>query len=1011
MAVVSEKFDPLGRNETKFTEKVAEFRDEWPEDYAQEVYDENGMNILHYCIVKGYGEAINELLDNIEFDADYVTQSGLTPLLLALGKCKEHLMNDASMRPFLEIAVKLLDSDATVDETVLTAAINYPKVLVDILRKKPNYYKPLGVDGQSPLTKAISGFDGRLKKIGFVELVLRKNADVVIKKLIAEDPAFLKSFANPSGETPLHSAAKLGKVEIVRSLMDSGICRHDARDRNQRTPIVTAFANHEDCQGSPSETIAAILAQLPAPTGVSALQHPYNGMPVIEYDIKYNYGVVVKGVLLLDNDLCEQLLLGKYKFETNNYGTVFHIAARHGFSITRLLTEHNKLNLDYFNVERRSKVPCDFAIEHDHLHFIEEVWEAGRETWSQEIATACKCGNAEALILLGTKTREPLTEETNRELLYLACEFGQAASVDFLLEVAKVSPVRLDHERNKPTMLMVAADVDAADCVKLLLDYSASVYDTDEEGYSALCRAILYGRKKAVMAILTHPVQGEHALNFCTAKDETPMRLLVTHMPDVAKWVLNRQIVRETDKIVYKYDLIDDFDRNRYTFSGPLGFLFHYFAARSPRGTVAPQEYQPIGEEHDGEHGHVRWFPATHKPQNHMLRIMVASQSLDVLNHKLVEKVINHYWRYVIWQWIVLRSIYLLITIFLTAFTVVLPHPKGDICRGIDSDGISDGRRGFLITASVLLILLSLLSLVISAYTLYIAKLGIFHQRRFRVLFEIILAILILLFVIGYGNDEWCSQDWQWNVGAFCTCLSWLTLLVTLKGFRHTAPPINMLFAIIKNFLWIIYVPILLIVAFVLAFYMLFTIPDESYGPYHDIGSTLGTVAILFTGEGDYEGQFNSGLVDFPFASYFLYFVFVIMVGILFNNLLVSLAVGEVQDLQDNATLEQHRLNVEGIVDGLEMFFPFISRKPPDVFIKYLDTGKYYEAEKEYKKAQMENADFEDNILKEADVEMMERINQLESTLSEIMQTFEKKTDLILQRQEEMSTKIENLQQ
>ena len=42
---------------------------------------------------------------------------------------------------------------------------------------------------------------------------------------------------------------------------------------------------------------------------------------------------------------------------------------------------------------------------------------------------------------------------------------------------------------------------------------------------------------------------------------------------------------------------------------------------------------------------------------------------------------------------------------------------------------------------------------------------------------------------------------------------------------------------------------------------------------------------------------------------------------------------------------------------------------------------------------------------------MMERINQLESTLSEIMQTFEKKTDLILQRQEEMSTKIENLQQ
>jgi len=76
------------------------------------------------------------------------------------------------------------------------------------------------------------------------------------------------------------------------------ICRHDARDRNQRTPIVTAFANHKDCQGSASETIAAILTQLPAPTGVSALQHQYNGMPVIEYDIKYNYGVVVKVMVI-----------------------------------------------------------------------------------------------------------------------------------------------------------------------------------------------------------------------------------------------------------------------------------------------------------------------------------------------------------------------------------------------------------------------------------------------------------------------------------------------------------------------------------------------------------------------------------------------------------------------------------------------------------------------------------------------------------------------------------------
>ena len=32
------------------------------------------------------------------------------------------------------------------------------------------------------------------------------------------------------------------------------------------------------------------------------------------------------------------------------------------------------------------------------------------------------------------------------------------------------------------------------------------------------------------MAILTHPVHGEHALNYCTGTNETPMRLLVINM-------------------------------------------------------------------------------------------------------------------------------------------------------------------------------------------------------------------------------------------------------------------------------------------------------------------------------------------------------------------------------------------------------------------------------------------------------------------------------------------------
>ena len=42
---------------------------------------------------------------------------------------------------------------------------------------------------------------------------------------------------------------------------------------------------------------------------------------------------------------------------------------------------------------------------------------------------------------------------------------------------------------------MLAADNNAVDCVKLLLDHNANVRDVDTNGYNALCRAILLGKK------------------------------------------------------------------------------------------------------------------------------------------------------------------------------------------------------------------------------------------------------------------------------------------------------------------------------------------------------------------------------------------------------------------------------------------------------------------------------------------------------------------------------------
>lgn len=130
-----------------------------------------------------------------------------------------------------------------------------------------------------------------------------------------------------------------------------------------------------------------------------------------------------------------------------------------------------------------------------------------------------------------------------------------------------------------------------------------------------------------------------------------------------------------------------------------------------------------------------------------------------------------------------------------------------------------------------MLILFSVISLIVSAFTLYsigpkqIISLTLTFGR-YRVMFEALLPACILLFVIEYYIiNNWCAEGYQWNFGAICTCLSWITVIISLRGIPSAAVHINKLFRIIQNFVKIIFLPILLLIAFFLPYSMLFTAP------------------------------------------------------------------------------------------------------------------------------------------------------------------------------------------
>ena len=90
--------------------------------------------------------------------------------------------------------------------------------------------------------------------------------------------------------------------------------------------------------------------------------------------------------------------------------------------------------------------------------------------------------------------------------------------------------------------------------------------------------------------------------------------------------------------------------------------------------------------------------------------------------------------------------------------------------------------------------------------------------------FRLALYILTLIFIVSLlmGNDNWYSTPWQWQIGAFAVFLSWLNFIFVLRYMPYTAGPINMFLSICVAFLKLIFLPILLILAFAMPFYMVF---------------------------------------------------------------------------------------------------------------------------------------------------------------------------------------------
>ena len=130
------------------------------------------------------------------------------------------------------------------------------------------------------------------------------------------------------------------------------------------------------------------------------------------------------------------------------------------------------------------------------------------------------------------------------------------------------------------------------------------------------------------------------------------------------------------------------------------------------------------------------------------------------------------------------------------------------------------GRVDYLYGSSVFLILISLLYLVVEAVQVVRRRHQYFKEGENYI--QVLTFVFSIVFVSGFGNECWCAPSWQWQFGALALFLAWFNLIILLKDMPFTGIPINMLFNICLTFVSLVFLPILLIIAFALPFYMLF---------------------------------------------------------------------------------------------------------------------------------------------------------------------------------------------
>lgn len=722
---------------------------------------------------------------------------------------------------------------------------------------------------------------------------LRGQLDIV-KSMVQHSGSEILNYSDGYGKTPLHYAAlaPLGSNAVLVYLLCMVNVKVDVTDEQERTPL------HLAVQSKNLNSIKQLVDG-----NADLFLKDSQLLNILHYAVMTNCLDILKCLLLLpgvsrlikERDTAGDTALHvALKMKANNFCVamldqcIFDIKDASGNSCIHVASATGNVTL----LKEILKCP-------NYLKTLNEVNKEGEST----LHLAAEGGHDKCIEILLDHGAFSQRCHKGMTAFFHACAKGNIACAKILLNHFQFNFQKDWTDSDGNTCLHFAARGMNASMVKFLLDMDSKIC-LNGDLQSFLEVAVVKGHVGLVMTALNHTRWQECLDCSSPIKTDHVMSKFIHCMPEAAKLVLDRSLDRAAvDRYHPEYWEKFNFKYLRLKQSCESPSSSSHTSNGRVNGVNEVNGVNVVAEvARDNPDVQVRNFGKRYSTVALLKEMMELGQE-NLVNHPVVKMYIKLKWRrYGIWVYASFFFLRALLAILVSVYTVLVIGPDRQSGPINATNTTTNDTRVVSLAAQVIRVGGLVLNLPLFAHLILVSTAIGFQCFNFvsNIANWIYALALISNFVFFLTPDPHAVLP----AGALACFFSWMMVLIGLGFFSVFGIYIRMFIRITRTVFQVLVISLLLILAFSFAFYILIdTTPSFSKLRY-----SLVSVFFFMLGEfqqelfvsQDIEGELRYGELVFLFL-----FVISILLSIIMANLLIGLAVGDIEKIKKNASIER----------------------------------------------------------------------------------------------------------